>query len=185
MVDDENRLKGIVTIDDIVHVVEEEATEDIQKLGAVEALGEPYLHVGVARMIRKRAGWLIVLFLGEMLTASAMANFEEEIGRAVVLAMEQEAQHVSVPGNREYNPGWHTALDLRNLLTISEAISRAAIDRKESRGGHFRDDYPEKKPEFATFNTVVSKGPDGKMQLRRQPIPAMPDYLKAVIEEMK
>jgi magnesium transporter len=87
VVDDQNRLKGIVTIDDIVHVVEEEATEDIQKLGAVEALGEPYLHVGVARMIRKRAGWLIVLFLGEMLTASAMANFEEEIGRAVVLAL--------------------------------------------------------------------------------------------------
>jgi magnesium transporter len=87
VVDDQNRLKGIVTIDDIVHVVEEEATEDIQKLGAVETLGEPYLQVGVARMIRKRAGWLTVLFLGEMLTASAMANFEEEIGRAVVLAL--------------------------------------------------------------------------------------------------
>jgi magnesium transporter len=87
VVDGQNRLKGIVTIDDIVHVVEEEATEDIQKLGGVETLGEPYLQVGIARMIRKRAGWLIALFLGEMLTASAMAHFEEVIARAVVLAL--------------------------------------------------------------------------------------------------
>jgi magnesium transporter len=87
VVDDENRLKGIVTIDDILHVVEEEATEDIQKLGAVESLGEPYLEAGIGRMVRKRAGWLTALFLGEMLTASAMAHFEGVIARAVVLAL--------------------------------------------------------------------------------------------------
>ncbi|HTK54142.1 MAG TPA: fumarate reductase/succinate dehydrogenase flavoprotein subunit [Gemmatimonadaceae bacterium] len=102
-----------------------------------------------------------------------------------VLAMEQEAQRVSVPGNREYNPGWHTALDLRNLLTISEAIARAAIDRKESRGGHFRDDYPDKDPTFGTFNTTLSKAADGSMHLERIPIPPMPAELKAVIEENK
>ena len=62
------------------------------------------------------------------------------------------------PGNREYNPGWHTALDLDNLLTVSEAITRAAIERKESRGGHFRDDYPDKDPAFAKFNIVVRQG---------------------------
>jgi magnesium transporter len=87
VVDGENRMKGIVTVDDIVHVVEEEATEDIQKLGGVETLGEPYLQVTILRMIRKRAGWLTALFLSEMLTATAMSYFEEEIARAVVLAL--------------------------------------------------------------------------------------------------
>jgi magnesium transporter len=87
VVDAENRMRGIVTIDDIVDVVEEEATEDIQKLGGVEALGEPYLQIGLARMIRKRAGWLTVLFLSETLTASAMGYFEDLIARAVVLAL--------------------------------------------------------------------------------------------------
>src|SRR5207245_9347718 len=82
-----NRVKGIVTIDDIVDVVEEEATEDIQKIGGVEALGEPYLQIRILKMIRKRAGWLAALFLGEMLTATAMGFFEQEIARAVVLAL--------------------------------------------------------------------------------------------------
>jgi len=87
VVDAENRMKGIVTVDDIVHVVEEEATEDMQKLGGVETLGEPYLQVTIPRMIRKRAGWLTALFLSEMLTATAMSYFEDEIARAVVLAL--------------------------------------------------------------------------------------------------
>ena len=90
-----------------------------------------------------------------------------------------------VQGNREYNPGWHTALDLNNLLTVSEAITRCAIERKESRGGHFRDDYPDKDPAYATFNFIVRKNRDGEMELSREPIPPMPDHLKAVIEEMK
>src|SRR4029453_13833936 len=100
-----------------------------------------------------------------------------------VLAMRQDAERVSVPGNREYNPGWHTALDLRNLLTISEAVARAAIDRQESRGGHFRDDYPDKDPSFGSFNITLSKAADGSMHLERVPIPPMPTELKAVIEE--
>jgi magnesium transporter len=87
VVDAENRVKGIVTIDDIVHVVEEEATEDIQKIGGMEALHKPYLETRFLDMIRKRAGWLAALFLGEMLTATAMSNYEEEITRAVVLAV--------------------------------------------------------------------------------------------------
>jgi succinate dehydrogenase / fumarate reductase flavoprotein subunit len=112
---------------------------------------------------------------------------EDELTQALagVHKLQDRAAQVGVTGNREYNPSWHTALDLHNLLTVSEAIARAAIERKESRGGHFRDDYPDKDPKFATFNTVVAKGPDGKMQLRRQPIPPMPDHLKQVIEEMK
>ncbi len=92
---------------------------------------------------------------------------------------------VAVYGHREYNPGWHTAIDLKHLLTVSEAITRAAIDRKESRGGHFREDFPDKDPAAARYNCVISKGADGLMQLRREPIPAMPEDLKQVIEEMK
>jgi magnesium transporter len=87
VVDRHGRMKGIVTVDDIVDVVAEEATEDIQKFGGVEALGTPYLETPFPAMLRKRAGWLAVLFLGEMLTATAMAFFEEEIARAVVLAV--------------------------------------------------------------------------------------------------
>ncbi|MGZ6126291.1 MAG: magnesium transporter, partial [Myxococcales bacterium] len=87
VVDGERRMKGVVTVDDIVKVVSEEATEDIQKLGGSESLGEPYLSIALARMIKKRAGWLAALFLGEMLTATAMGVYEREIDRAVVLAL--------------------------------------------------------------------------------------------------
>ena len=78
---------GIVTIDDVVRVVEEEASEDIQKFGGMEALDAPYLDIGFGRMVRKRAGWLAILFVGEMLTATAMGYFEAEIAKAVVLAL--------------------------------------------------------------------------------------------------
>jgi magnesium transporter len=87
VVDAEGRIKGVVNLNDIVDVVQEEATEDIQKLGGVQTLDEPYLQVPLLRMIRKRAGWLAALFLGEMLTATAMGQFEAEITRAVVLAL--------------------------------------------------------------------------------------------------
>jgi succinate dehydrogenase / fumarate reductase flavoprotein subunit len=112
---------------------------------------------------------------------------QSEMQRALdeIAVLKARAAKVSVKGNREYNPGWHTALDLDNLLTVSEAIARCAIERKESRGGHFRDDYPDKDAEFAKFNFVVRKGAGGEMQLSREPIPPMPDHLKAVIEEMK
>jgi magnesium transporter len=87
VVDDTGRMKGVVTADDVVAVVEEEATEDIQKLGGSEALDAPYLKTALGRMVQKRAGWLASLFLGEMLTATAMARFEAEIAKAVVLAL--------------------------------------------------------------------------------------------------
>ena len=96
-----------------------------------------------------------------------------------------EASHVAVTGHREYNPGWHTALDLRCMLIVSEAVTRAALDRKESRGAQFREDYPDKDADYARFNIVVRKGGDGRMELSRRPIPALPAELAAVIEEMK
>jgi magnesium transporter len=87
VVDSRDVLVGIVTSDDMLDVAEEEATEDIQKFGGMEALDEPYMRISLLRMVRKRAGWLIILFLGEMLTASAMGYYEGEIAKAVVLAL--------------------------------------------------------------------------------------------------
>jgi magnesium transporter len=87
VVDDRGRMKGIVTVDDIVDVIREEATEDIQKIGGTQALEAPYLEVGALGMVKKRVGWLAILFLGEMLTTTAMGRFEAEIERAVVLAI--------------------------------------------------------------------------------------------------
>jgi succinate dehydrogenase / fumarate reductase flavoprotein subunit len=95
------------------------------------------------------------------------------------------SRRVPVDGNREYNPGWHTALDLPNLLTASEAVTRSALERKESRGAHFREDFPDKDPASAKFNVVVRKGEDGQMRVERVPIPEMPAELRQVIEEMK
>src|SRR5947207_2704351 len=95
----------------------------------------------------------------------------------------ERADRAGVTGHREYNPGWHTSLDLRNLLMVSEAIARAALERKESRGAQFREDYPNKDEGYAKVNTMISKAPDGSMQIRLEPLPEMPDYLKQVIEE--
>ncbi|MBK8303012.1 MAG: fumarate reductase/succinate dehydrogenase flavoprotein subunit [Chloracidobacterium sp.] len=99
-------------------------------------------------------------------------------------ALKSRAARTFVPGNIDFNPGWHTALDLHNLLIVSEAIARAAIERKESRGGHFREDFPGKDPEFAKFNYSLKKSEGGGMEISKIPIPEMPDYLKEVIEEM-
>lgn len=95
------------------------------------------------------------------------------------------ARKVPVEGNREFNPGWHTALDLEPLLTVSEAVTRAAIVRKESRGAQFRDDYPEKDARFGTLNVIIQKAADGSMKVTEETIPTMPDHLKQIIEEMK
>jgi succinate dehydrogenase / fumarate reductase flavoprotein subunit len=99
--------------------------------------------------------------------------------------LKQQAAKVSAGGNREYNPGWHTAIDLRNLLTVSEAITLSAIDRKESRGAHFRDDYPEKSAAEGIYNHTIQQGADGSMQLARAPLFPMTDEMKQIIEEMK
>jgi succinate dehydrogenase / fumarate reductase, flavoprotein subunit len=116
-----------------------------------------------------------------------IVRVQAEMERALVEVkkLKERAAKVTVSGNREYNPGWHTALDLNNLLTVSEAIAMCAAARKESRGGHFRDDFPNKSDDFGKFNHVVRKGANGEMQLERVNIPPMPDHLKAVIEEMK
>jgi succinate dehydrogenase / fumarate reductase flavoprotein subunit len=97
----------------------------------------------------------------------------------------RRASAVSVAGHREYHAGWHTAIDLQNLLDVSEAIALAALERRESRGGHFREDYPDKTAEFGKINIVIKRGSNGEMQVSRVPIPEMPPELKQIIEEQK
>jgi succinate dehydrogenase / fumarate reductase flavoprotein subunit len=112
---------------------------------------------------------------------------EQEMQQALERIRELKAasEAVSVDGNREYNSGWHTALDLHNMLTVSEIVTRAALERQESRGAHFRDDFPAKEEQFGKFNIVARKGPNGEARLTREPIPPMREDLKQIIEEMK
>ena len=110
----------------------------------------------------------------------------EDMERALVKIgeLKEKARKVGAVGNREYNPGWHTVLDLQNLLTVSEAVALSALERKESRGAQFRVDYPEKSEEWGKYNVTVRRGPDGGMQIQRIPIPEMPAELREIITEM-
>jgi len=99
--------------------------------------------------------------------------------------LRRKAERVGVGGNREYNNGWHTALDLDSLLTISELVARAGAERTESRGGHFRDDFPAKDEAWGKVNLEIRRGPDGAPQLRKVPVVAMPADLQQAIEENK
>ncbi len=112
---------------------------------------------------------------------------ESEMREALVRLdrLQARAALAGVSGHREYNAGWHTALDLQNLLPVAEAIARSAIERRESRGGHFRDDFPEKSAELGGVNVMVRRRPDGSMQVSRLPIPQMPPELARVVEEEK
>jgi succinate dehydrogenase / fumarate reductase flavoprotein subunit len=111
---------------------------------------------------------------------------EDEMQKALtgIEKLRERLANVSATGNIDFNPSWHTALDMHNLLNVSEAITLAAIQRKESRGGQYRDDFPAKDTEFGKINFSVKKGTDGKMEIRSIPIPEMPEDLKKIIEEM-
>src|SRR5207248_8855943 len=116
----------------------------------------------------------IVRTEGEMLRA--LENIARLRGRA---------GQVHVDGNRAYNPGWHTALELSNLLTVAEAVTRSALERKESRGAHFRDDHPNKDAASGKINLVVRRGAGGAMEVARRPIPEMRTDLRQFVEDMK
>src|ERR1043166_3004322 len=118
--------------------------------------------------------------VGIVRTESEMRHALEQLQE-----LKARAARAGAIGHREYNPGWHTALDLKNLLSVSEAIPLAALERKESRGPQFREDYPNKDERFGKLNTMIARAPDGSVQIRMEPLPEMPDYLKQVIEEMK
>ena len=147
-----------------------------------EAL-KPFEHGG-----KSENPYTIQTDLQEMMQALVgIVRTEDEMQQAVqaIAALKERASRAGVIGHREYNPGWHTAIDLKNLLAVSEAIARSAIERKESRGGHFREDFPDKNPEFAGFNIVTRQRPDGSMEVRRLPLPPMPPELKQIVEEQK
>jgi succinate dehydrogenase / fumarate reductase, flavoprotein subunit len=120
---------------------------------------------------------LMFSLVGIIRTAEEMTQALKEIE-----ALKERATRVGVEGGRPYNPGWHTALDLRSMLTVSESIATAALERTESRGGHTRDDYPATDPVWGTINLIVSEK-NGKVTLERKPLPEMPDDLKELFEE--
>jgi succinate dehydrogenase / fumarate reductase flavoprotein subunit len=112
---------------------------------------------------------------------------ESELKEALAKLQEykERAQHTGVEGNMQYNPGWHLAMDLRSLLTVSEAITIAAIQRTESRGAHTRDDFPGTDPEWGKVNLAIRQQADSSMQVAKEPLPQMPDDLKTLFEEKK
>ena len=110
----------------------------------------------------------------------------QELERAIgaVAKLRERAGRTAVPGNRHYNAGWHTAQDLRNLLTTSEIIARAALERKESRGAHTREDFPNKEEAFGKVNIIIRQGADGEPAITQEPIHPLTPELKQIIEEM-
>ena len=150
---------------------------------AVDRAVKPFEHAGTGEnpyAVQSALQEAMQSLVGIVRTESEMHQALAELDR-----LKERAAAASVTGHREYNPGWHTAIDLRNLLTVSEAISRSAIERQESRGGHFREDYPDKVAEFGSFNIVTVKGADGAMAVRRVSIPPIPPELKQIIEDQQ
>jgi succinate dehydrogenase / fumarate reductase flavoprotein subunit len=153
--------------DDKIDIVAQEAVAPFERRGGEN----PY-------EIQRDLQELMQDNVGIVRTESEMQTALEQLNK-----LKERANRSGIIGHREFNPGWHTALDLKNLLTVSEAITRAAIERKESRGAQFREDYPDKKERFAKVNTMISKAEDGSMRIRLEPLPEMPDYLKQVVED--
>ncbi|MCH2160920.1 MAG: fumarate reductase/succinate dehydrogenase flavoprotein subunit [Phycisphaerales bacterium] len=124
--------------------------------------------------------------LQEMMQAKAgivRTHAEMEQGLEALAELKERAANVGCHDNRDFNPGWHTAIDLRHLLTCSEMILKSAIERKESRGGHYHDDYPEKCPLHGKWNTIVQKNSNGSMDRREEPVAPVRDDLQKIIEE--
>ena len=116
-----------------------------------------------------------------------IVRVESEMQQALdaIAQLRARAERTGIAGNREYNNGWHTTIDIGNMMNVSEAITRAALLRKESRGAQFREDFPGKDAEWGEYNIVISRGADGEMQVEKRALMPMPDELKKVIEEMK
>ena len=116
-----------------------------------------------------------------------IVRVESEMQQALdaIEQLRARSERAGIAGNREYNNGWHTTIDLGNMMVVSEAITRAAVLRKESRGAQFREDFPGKDPEWGKYNIVISRGADDDMQVERRALTPIPDELMKVIEEMK
>ena len=116
-----------------------------------------------------------------------IVRVESEMQQALqeIEQLRARAQRAGIGGHREYNNGWHTSIDIGNMIVVSEAITRAALLRKESRGAQFREDFPDKDAEWGKYNIVIRRGDDGEMQVEKQSIAPLPDELSAVVKEMK
>jgi succinate dehydrogenase / fumarate reductase flavoprotein subunit len=116
-----------------------------------------------------------------------IVRIESEMQQALtrIAELRTRAVRAGITGNIEYNTGWHTCLDLENMLNISEMIATAALERKESRGGHFREDYQAKSDEWAKYNQRIIKGADGRLKMDRVPVVPLTDEMKQIIEENK
>jgi succinate dehydrogenase / fumarate reductase flavoprotein subunit len=112
---------------------------------------------------------------------------EGELKKAVdeIAMLRQRLGRVRVEGGREFNPGWHLALDLHAMLTVAEATTLGALERKESRGGHTRDDYPMADDRFGKLNVVIRRKPDGALSVAHEPLAEMPPELRALLKEQK
>ena len=148
------------------------ALAPFDRKGAVDGTGPYRVQHELQKAMQDLVG--IVRTEGEMLRALE-----------IIARLRDRAGQVRVSGNRAYNPGWHTALELRNLLTVSEAVTRSALERKESRGAHFRDDHPGKDAASGKMNVVVRRGAGGAMEVARRPIAEMRADLRQIVEEMK
>jgi len=168
------------------------AAEYASKLSATPALDQEAMNRAAAEMeapfgrengenpytIQKDLQETMHNLVGIIRTQGELDEAEQKIQ-----AFKTRAANAGVEGHRQYNPGWHLAMDLNSLLTVSEAITRAAQTRRESRGGHTREDYPDPDPEWGKVNVVVRQGRDGQMQIAQEPLPVMPAELQALFEE--
>ncbi|HVL38748.1 MAG TPA: fumarate reductase/succinate dehydrogenase flavoprotein subunit [Fimbriimonadaceae bacterium] len=172
------------------------------RYAAEYALGQEAVAVSVESQVEEATRWALGFFEKErrednpfhiqkdlqsmMQDLVGIVREQSEMERALdgLGALRGRHAEVSVDGNRDFNPGWHTALDLENLLTVAEAVTRSALVRKESRGGHFRIDFEAKDEAQGRVNTVIRRGPDGEMLVVQEPVPAMSDEHRAIIEEM-
>jgi succinate dehydrogenase / fumarate reductase flavoprotein subunit len=167
------RTRGRAPIDDAqIEAAARDALAPLERQGDGQAENPYRIQGDLQVMMQKLVG--IVRRESEML--EALDHLRE---------LSRRARQVAAAGNREYNPGWHTALDLEHLLTVSEAITRAALERKESRGAQFRDDHPDKDPALGRVNIIVRQGGDGAMQIVREPVPQMTAEQKAIVEANK
>ena len=166
------------------------AAEHAKRLGRAPAVDQAEVE-GLAREmlapLERATGenpYALQVALQEVMEANAgIVRTEDELRKGVeaIGEFKERLQQVKAPGTRHYNPGWHTALDLWSLLTVSEAIIRGALERKESRGGHTRLDHPKADPQFGKVNIVIRKEGE-RMTVRREPLPEMPQELKALFE---
>jgi succinate dehydrogenase / fumarate reductase, flavoprotein subunit len=160
--------------------------DDAQVESASRRALEPFERAAAGKSVENPYG--IQAALQDLMHANVgIVRTESDMARALegLATLRKRAANVGIDGNREYNPGWHTCLDLDHLLTVSEAITRCAIERKESRGAQFRDDHPGKSEEWSKWNLVVRRGVDGTMRVIREPIKPVRDDLRTIIEQQK